>query len=104
MVYMASCGAGSCTSANTASLKWFKIAETGLISGTLYNGTWGLGDVMKSLKYDAVIPASLAPGEYMIRVNLLSPVHCRRLLIDEECVARASRSSSGQYASVLPGM
>lgn len=28
MVYMASCG-GACASANSASLKWFKIAQTG---------------------------------------------------------------------------
>ena len=34
MVYMADCG-GDCTSANSASLKWFKIDEAGLLSGTV---------------------------------------------------------------------
>ncbi|KAJ3507512.1 hypothetical protein NLJ89_g6263 [Agrocybe chaxingu] len=33
MVYMAKCN-GACTSNNSNSLRWFKIAETGLISGT----------------------------------------------------------------------
>jgi lytic cellulose monooxygenase (C1-hydroxylating) len=68
MVYMASCG-GSCSSANSASLNWFKISELGLISGTQMNGNWGTGEVMKSLSYTTKIPANLAPGEYLIRVR-----------------------------------
>ena len=32
MVYMANCN-GACTSANPASLNWFKIDEAGLLSG-----------------------------------------------------------------------
>lgn len=71
MVYMASCG-GSCTSANSASLKWFKIAETGLKSGTLNKGQWGNGDIMKDLAYTATVPAALANGEYLIRHELLA--------------------------------
>lgn len=69
MVYMASCG-GSCSSANSASLSWFKIAETGLVSGNWPTGVWGTGQVENTLKYTSTIPAALAPGEYMIRVSV----------------------------------
>ncbi|KAF9026038.1 cellulose-growth-specific protein [Hymenopellis radicata] len=107
MVYMASCG-GACTSVNTASLKWFKIAQTGLISGTLYNGTWGLGDVMKSLKYDAVIPASLAPGQYMIRHELLALHQANTPQFYPECAqlsitGSGSQTPSGSYLVSFPG-
>jgi hypothetical protein len=68
MVYMAKCS-GACTSANSNSLSWFKIAETGLISGTLAKGQWGNGLIMQNLAYNVTIPRSLANGEYLIRVN-----------------------------------
>ena len=42
----------------------------GLKSGTLGKGQWGNGDIMDTLKYTATIPASLAPGEYLIRVSI----------------------------------
>ena len=68
MVYMAKCP-GACTSANSNSLSCFKIAETGLISGTLAKGQWGNGLIMKNLAYNVTIPRSLANGEYLIRVS-----------------------------------
>lgn len=71
MVYMASCG-GSCSSQNSANLNWFKIAETGLVSGNWPTGVWGTGQVQNTLKYTTKIPAALAPGEYMIRHELLA--------------------------------
>jgi len=71
MVYMAKCS-GSCTSSNSNSLSWFKIAETGLISGNLPNGKWGTGDVMATLSYTSTIPKFIADGEYLIRHELLA--------------------------------
>jgi len=72
MVYMAACPSGGCTSANSDSLSWFKIAETGLVSGNWPNGVWGTGQVMNSLSYTSTIPATLAPGAYMIRHELMA--------------------------------
>jgi hypothetical protein len=66
---MANCG-GDCTSVNSASLNWFKIAETGLVSGSLTTGDWGTARVMKDLKYTTSIPTCLAPGNYLIRVSI----------------------------------
>jgi hypothetical protein len=65
---MAKCS-GACSSTNSNSLDWFKIAETGLISGTLAKGSWGNGQIMKDLAYTVNIPAQLADGEYLIRVS-----------------------------------
>lgn len=53
-------------------LQWFKINEAGLLSGTVYDGTWGTGKVMDTLEWTATIPASLKPGAYLIRFELLA--------------------------------
>lgn len=91
MVYMAKCPS-ACSSANSNSLDWFKISERGLISGTLAyvllylkanyqglmlvqltysKGSWGNGEVMKTLSYTTTIPSALAAGNYLIRVGLV---------------------------------
>ena len=72
MVYMANCG-GSCTNANPSSLNWFKIDESGLISGQLRQGFWGQGQLQKSNNsWTSTIPKSLPNGNYMIRHELLA--------------------------------
>ena len=68
MVYLANCG-GDCTSVNSADLKWFKIDEAGLLSGTVGDGEWGNGVVVDTLEWTSTIPESLAPGNYLIRVS-----------------------------------
>ncbi|KAG7098630.1 hypothetical protein E1B28_000548 [Marasmius oreades] len=72
LVYMAQCP-GSCTSADTSALNWFKIDEAGLLSGDLATGEWGMGQVVQNNNsWTSVIPASLQPGEYMIRHELIA--------------------------------
>ncbi|TFK36719.1 cellulose-growth-specific protein [Crucibulum laeve] len=107
MVYMAKCS-GSCTSSNSNSLKWFKIAQTGLISGTLGNGQWGLGQVMNTLSYTATIPASLAAGEYLIRHELLALHQANTPQFYPECgqltiTGGGGKTPSGSYLVSLPG-
>ncbi|CUA78440.1 Endoglucanase-7 [Rhizoctonia solani] len=48
---------------------WFKVAEQGL-----ENGKWGATDILKAnnWKYSFTIPASLAPGQYIIRHELIA--------------------------------
>lgn len=74
---------------------------TGLLSGTVNKGTWGLGTVLSSLQWSTKIPANLAPGNYLIRVNLF---HWSLLLTVcwNICLARTSRSPPSQYSPVLP--
>jgi hypothetical protein len=76
MVYMANCG-GSCTSANPASLDWFKIDGGGVLSGTVANGEWASGQMIaQNSSWTSTIPASLPNGEYMIRHETLA-LHAR---------------------------
>ncbi|KAL0951995.1 hypothetical protein HGRIS_008649 [Hohenbuehelia grisea] len=107
MVYMAKCS-GSCTSSNSNSLKWFKIAETGLISGTLGNGKWGTGQVMDTLAYTATVPSSLAPGEYLIRHELLALHQANTPQFYPECAqltitGSGTKTPSGTYLASFPG-
>ncbi|KAK7692771.1 hypothetical protein QCA50_004404 [Cerrena zonata] len=108
MVYMANCN-GACTTANTASLNWFKIEEAGLISGTVDKGTWAQGQLItNNNSWTTTIPASLAPGEYMLRHELLS-IHtpnqpqfypnCAQLKL----TGGGSAQPSGSYLVKLPG-
>ncbi|KAG8892463.1 hypothetical protein FRC01_014156, partial [Tulasnella sp. 417] len=48
-VYLAACNAANCNGVNSGSVKWFKIAEQGLISGTLAKGSWANGVLMANL-------------------------------------------------------
>ena len=50
----------------------FKIDESGLISGDLPTGTWGMGElVADNSSWTMNIPASLAPGEYFLRHEVI---------------------------------
>ncbi|KAJ7579091.1 glycoside hydrolase family 61 protein [Mycena floridula] len=108
MVYMAQCG-GSCTKAITSELSWFKIDEAGLINGTLAEGLWAMGQlVANNNSWTSTIPASLAPGEYMIRHELLA-IHtpdipqfypeCAQLIV----TGSGSAVPSSEYLVKFPG-
>lgn len=72
MVYMANCG-GPCSSANPASLNWFKINESGLLSGTVTDGFWGNGQMIaQNSSWTVTIPKSLPTGQYMLRHETLA--------------------------------
>ncbi|KAL4268940.1 Lytic polysaccharide monooxygenase AA9 [Pleurotus pulmonarius] len=108
MVYMAKCP-GSCTSAVASSLSWFKIEEAGLLSGTLSTGSWAQGELVNNGNtWTTTIPASLAPGEYMIRHELLA-IHTSNLpQFYPECAqliltGSGSAQPSGSYLVKFPG-
>lgn len=74
MTYIAPCEYGDCTNADPATLRWTKIAEEGLISGTANRqGVWatdkmrGNGGVVS-----ATIPANVAPGKYVLRNEIIA--------------------------------
>ncbi|KAJ8515390.1 hypothetical protein ONZ45_g7167 [Pleurotus djamor] len=107
MVYMAKCP-GSCTAASSSTLSWFKIAETGLVSGSLPSGVWGTGQVMDTLSYSAKIPAALAPGEYMIRHELLALHQANTPQFYPECAqltitGSGTKTPSGSFLVQFPG-
>lgn len=61
----------------------------GLLSGTVNKGTWGLGTVLKTLQWTTTIPATLAPGNYLIRVRLLN-----QFLINVNCILNYESSTN----------
>ncbi|TCD66524.1 hypothetical protein EIP91_001300 [Steccherinum ochraceum] len=108
-VYMASCGsAANCNSVKSSGLQWFKINEAGLLSGTVYNGTWGTGEVMDTLQWTATVPKSLKPGAYLIRFELLALHQSNTPQFYPECANLIITGSgtaypSSAYLAPIPG-
>ncbi|KAF8596646.1 cellulose-growth-specific protein [Ceratobasidium sp. AG-I] len=72
MVYMAKC-TSTCSSMDTSQANWFKIQEGGLLSGTVGNGQWAMGQlVANNNSWTTTLPSTLAAGEYLIRHELLA--------------------------------
>ncbi|KAH7121267.1 glycosyl hydrolase family 61-domain-containing protein [Dendryphion nanum] len=76
LVFLAKCPSSGCNDWDGAGKVWFKIAHEGLVSGTQQAGIWAGDTILDTLNWTATIPASLAPGEYLIRHDLIA-VHQR---------------------------
>ena len=71
MTYIAPCN-GDCSSVDKTSLRWTKISEAGLISGPAnQQGTWA-SDLLRQGNNSAMIPTSIAPGNYVIRNEIIA--------------------------------
>jgi len=102
MVYMAKCP-GSCDSWDGSGKVWFKIDEEGLVSGTQNAGVWAGDAILDTLVWTSTIPASLAPGNYLIRHELLAVHQANNPQFYPEC-AQFEVTGSGTVeppASVL---
>lgn len=73
ITYIAPCN-GDCTNVDKATLKWTKIYEEGLISGTSNtNGVWATDKMRENGGINsATIPSSIAPGKYVIRNEIIA--------------------------------
>ncbi|KAF5381564.1 hypothetical protein D9615_005630 [Tricholomella constricta] len=68
--YMASCGSTSCDKFDSKNAKWFKIQQVGRKSA---GGEWAQADLMKTgVPASVTIPRTLAPGNYLIRHEILA--------------------------------
>ncbi|KAH0610638.1 uncharacterized protein H6S33_012165 [Morchella sextelata] len=106
-VYMAKCPA-SCADFDGSGAVWFKIDEAGLLSGTINKGEWGNGIILKTLKWTTTIPASLTPGNYIIRHEVLALHQELTPQFYPECAqltvtGSGTASPSGSYLVSLPG-
>ena len=73
LTYLAQCPGSSCSSVNAKTLQWFKIDEAGLLSGTVYNGSWGSGKMIaQNSSWTTTIPKSVPSGAYMIRFETIA--------------------------------
>ncbi|KAF4960034.1 hypothetical protein FSARC_10586 [Fusarium sarcochroum] len=73
ITYIAPCN-GDCASVDKTQLKWTKIAEEGVVSGPANTeGVWATDKLRENGGVNsAVIPASVAPGKYVVRNELIA--------------------------------
>jgi lytic cellulose monooxygenase (C1-hydroxylating) len=73
LTYLAECSGSTCTGVNANTLKWFKIDEAGLLSGTVYDGEWGSGKMIAdNSSWTTTIPSSVPSGNYLIRFETIA--------------------------------
>ncbi|KAJ8508424.1 hypothetical protein ONZ45_g9305 [Pleurotus djamor] len=73
LTYLARCPGSTCTGVNSNTLQWFKIDESGLISGTIGNGYWGSGKMIDDNNtWTTTIPSSVPSGHYLIRFETIA--------------------------------
>ncbi|KAK0628260.1 glycoside hydrolase [Bombardia bombarda] len=71
MVWLFKCP-GDFASCSGEGKGWFKIDQMGMWGTQLNSENWGTAIVMKNLKWSSEIPKNLAPGNYLIRHELLA--------------------------------
>ncbi|KAI5776401.1 putative endoglucanase/cellulase [Geopyxis carbonaria] len=68
MTYMAACGSDDCSTADPASLSFFKIDEAGYTDGTWASDTL----IANNNSHTVTVPSDIKPGGYIIRHELLA--------------------------------
>ncbi|KAH7413229.1 glycoside hydrolase family 61 protein-like protein [Cadophora sp. MPI-SDFR-AT-0126] len=111
-VMMADCGA-SCETFNPAEGKWFKIAERGLLTGTVREGMWAQRDFTHwdgtPDLWTEMIPRGLRRGNYLIRHEIIALHIAHRPQFYPQC-AHLSVGGEGQdvpgeeFLTSIPGM
>jgi len=73
LTYLAQCPGSTCTGVNANTLKWFKIDQSGLISGTVGDGYWGSGKMIdQNSSWTTTIPSTVPAGNYLIRFETIA--------------------------------
>ncbi|PPQ78275.1 hypothetical protein CVT25_011734 [Psilocybe cyanescens] len=97
LTYLAQCPGTTCTGVNAATLKWFKIDQAGLLSGTVYAGTWGSGQMInQNSSWTTTIPSTVPSGSYMIRFETIA-IHSLPAQMYPEC-AQITITGGGSLA------
>ncbi|KAJ7302319.1 glycosyl hydrolase family 61-domain-containing protein, partial [Mycena albidolilacea] len=80
LTYLALCPGTTCTGVNAGTLKWFKIDESGLINGTVFNGYWGSGKMIdQNSSWTTTIPATVPSATISSVSKPLPFILCLRL-------------------------
>ncbi|KAL0579079.1 hypothetical protein V5O48_002921 [Marasmius crinis-equi] len=69
LTYMASCGDKPCNQFDSTSAKWFKIQQVGRKGK---GQDWAQADLMQGAAADLKLPSTLAPGNYLIRHEIIA--------------------------------
>ncbi|TFK37214.1 cellulose-growth-specific protein [Crucibulum laeve] len=85
LTYLAQCPGSTCTGVDSKTLKWFKIDQAGLLSGTVASGTWGAGKmVAQNNSWTTTIPSTVPSGQYLIRFETIA-LHSLPAQLYPEC-------------------
>ncbi|KAG6836583.1 hypothetical protein H0H93_006419 [Arthromyces matolae] len=68
LTYMASCGNTTCDKFDATGAKWFKIDQQGHMNFT----TWFQQNLQDGFPANVTVPASLAPGNYLLRHEIIA--------------------------------
>ncbi|KAI9058961.1 lytic polysaccharide monooxygenase [Trametes sanguinea] len=69
LTYMASCEGTTCDQFDASGAKWFKVDEAGKKSD---GSTWIQQDIMNGETYSMTLPNDIAPGDYLIRHEIIA--------------------------------
>lgn len=94
MTYMANCN-GDCSEVDATTLDFFKIDEAGLLA----DGTWASDSIINDgSTYTASIPSDIAPGNYLLRHELLALHSAGTLNGAQVCTSHFTQSHKKTYA------
>jgi hypothetical protein len=68
LTYMASCGSTPCNKFDSQTAQWFKIDQVGRQD----NGSWVQQDLMNGGVANVSLPSNIAPGNYLIRHEIIA--------------------------------
>lgn len=112
LTWMAYCGPEltSCASFNGTGKHWFKIAQQGLMSGTIGSGLWAQKDMVnKNFTWTVTIPETLRGGAYLVRHELIAlhvPLtpefypECAHFFVE----SKENGEPSQEYLASIPGV
>ncbi|KAL6710979.1 hypothetical protein ACN47E_006854 [Coniothyrium glycines] len=107
-VYMAKCP-GSCDSFDGSGKVWFKVYAQGLVSGTQNAGIWAGDAITDTLEASFTVPKALAPGNYLIRHELIALHQANNPQFYPECAqftvtGSGTASPSSSFLGSFPGI
>ncbi|KAK2768500.1 hypothetical protein FQN54_000355 [Arachnomyces sp. PD_36] len=106
MVWMYKCE-GDFGACDGLGANWFKIDQMGLNSPPMSGEDWGNGKVMQDLAWTSTIPEKLAPGNYLIRHELLALHQAHTPQFYPECAqivvtGSGTESPGAEFLTAIP--
>jgi hypothetical protein len=106
MVWMYPCN-GNFDACDGKGSNWFKIDQMGMTAPPLTGTNWGTAVVYATLQWTSTIPARLAPGNYLIRHELLALHQADTPQFYPECAqlvvtGSGTETPSGDYLTPIP--
>jgi hypothetical protein len=73
VTYLAACTNNDCSTVDKTTLKFFKIAERGLVDNSAVPGTWATDELIAAgNRWTVTIPSTIASGNYVMRHEIIA--------------------------------